>query len=87
LRIFNKFAIIADMKVMTGETLDEIAGALGITTDAVEKRLQTANIKPITRKALYPVGTTDMLRNVPGKGRPPKAKAEEPAKPVKKPKK
>jgi hypothetical protein len=71
--ILNKYATIADMKVMTGETLDEIAESLGISMDAVEKRLQTANIKPITRKALYPVGTIDMLRNVPGRGRPKKA--------------
>jgi hypothetical protein len=65
---------------MTGETLDEIAEALGITTDPVEKRLQTANIKPITRKALYPVGTIDILRNV-RMGRPPK-QSEAPDKPA-----
>jgi predicted ArsR family transcriptional regulator len=67
------------MKVMTGETLDEIADTLGITIDAVEKRLQAAKIKPITRKALYPVGTTERLRDV-KMGRPPKVKPEEPAK-------
>jgi hypothetical protein len=64
------------MKIMTGETLSEIAIALGISTDATEKRLQKEKIKPITREALYPVGTTDRIRNVPGKGRPPKAKAD-----------
>jgi predicted ArsR family transcriptional regulator len=52
------------MKAMTGETLDEIANTLGITRDAVEKRLQTAKIKPITRKALYPIGTAERLCNV-----------------------
>jgi predicted ArsR family transcriptional regulator len=63
------------MKTMTGETLNEIAKELGITTDAVEKRLQTASIKPITRKALYPVGTAEKLRNV-KMGRPPKTEPE-----------
>jgi predicted ArsR family transcriptional regulator len=70
--IFIFCGIFADMKTMTGETLIEIAGTLGITTDAVEKRLQTAEIKPITRKALYPVGTAEKLRNV-KMGRPRKA--------------
>jgi hypothetical protein len=74
LRRFNKFAILADMKTMTGETLTEIASALGISIAATEKRLQTQKIKPITREALYPVGTIERVRNVPGKGRPPKAK-------------
>jgi hypothetical protein len=63
------------METMTGETLIEIADALGITTDAVEKRLQTADIKPITRKALYPVGTAEKLRDV-KRGRPRKAKPD-----------
>jgi predicted ArsR family transcriptional regulator len=70
-KLFIFFDIIADMEIMTGETLDEIANALGITTDAVEKRLQTAKIKPVTRKALYPVGTTDRLRDI-KMGRPKK---------------
>jgi hypothetical protein len=61
------------MEVMTGETLEEIAITLGITTDAVEKRLQAAKIKPITRKALYPAGTSERLRDV-KMGRPPKNK-------------
>jgi hypothetical protein len=64
------------MKVMIGETLSEIATSLGISTDATEKRLQKKKIKPITREALYPVGTTEQIRNVPGKGRPKKDKEE-----------
>jgi hypothetical protein len=74
LQRFNKSAIITDMKTMTGETLTEIANALGISIAATEKRLQTQKIKPITREALYPTGTIDRIRNVPGKGRPRKAK-------------
>jgi hypothetical protein len=83
LRRFNKFAILADMKTMTGETLTEIANTLGISIAATEKRLQTQKIKPITREALYPTGTIERIRNVPGKGRPPKAKPEAPGKPKK----
>jgi hypothetical protein len=64
------------MKIMIGETLTEIANALGISTDATEKRLQTQGIKPVTREALYPTGTTERLRNVRSRGRPPKAKPE-----------
>jgi hypothetical protein len=77
LRKFNIFAILADMKTMTGETLTEISSALGISIAATEKRLQTQKIKPITREALYPIGTIERVRNVPGKGRPPKAKPGE----------
>jgi predicted ArsR family transcriptional regulator len=64
---------------MEGLTIEEIADSLGITTDAVEKRLQTARIRPMTRKALYPVGTAERLRDV-KMGRPPKAQPEAPAK-------
>jgi predicted ArsR family transcriptional regulator len=77
------FGLCVDKWVMLGETLTEIADALGITKDAVEKRLQTAKIKPTTREALYPVGTIERLRNV-RMGRPAK-KPEAAAKPQKKP--
>jgi hypothetical protein len=75
LQSLNINAIIADMRVMIGETLSEISKALGISTDATEKRLQTKKIKPLTREALYPVGTTERIRNVPRPGRPAKPKA------------
>jgi hypothetical protein len=68
---------------MTGETLTEIANALGISIAATEKRLQTQKIKPITREALYPTGTIERIRNVPGKGRPPKTKPDDSDKPKK----
>ena len=73
---------------MEGETLTEMANKLGIPQRTVERRIQRAGIKPISREALYPLGTFEKIRNVPGKGRPPKAKPEpEPAKPAKKGKK
>jgi hypothetical protein len=75
LRLLNINVIIADMRVMIGETLSEISKALGISTDATEKRLQTKKIKPLTREALYPVGTTERIRDVPRPGRPPKPRA------------
>jgi predicted ArsR family transcriptional regulator len=67
---------------MNGVTLTEIAEALGIEKKAVEKRLQTAGIKPLTREATYPPDTIERLRNV-RMGRPKKA-PEPPAKPLKK---
>jgi predicted ArsR family transcriptional regulator len=64
--------ILADILDMTGVTLTEIAEALGIQKKAVEKRLQTAGIKPLTREAIYPPETIDRIRNI-HMGRPKKA--------------
>ena len=75
--IFKKiivFAIIADMKVMQGETLTEIAKALDIEKWAAEKRIRKAGIKPLTREAVYPIGTIETVRNAAPVGRPKKQK-------------
>ena len=63
------------MKRMEGETLTEMAEKLGIPQRTAERRIQRAGIKPLTREALYPIGTTEAIRNVPGKGRPKKQKS------------
>ena len=60
---------------MTGLTITEIAECLGIDEWTAEKRLRTAGVKILTRKALYPPDAAERIRNVPGKGRPRKAKA------------
>jgi hypothetical protein len=86
LRNFIFFDIFADIKVMNGVTLTEIANALSIQKKAVEKRLQTAGIKPLTREAIYPPDTIERIRNI-RMGRPPKAKPEVQAKTAPKPKK
>ena len=65
---------------MTGETIDEMMEALKLPFKTVEARIQRAKIKPISRRALYPVGTTEIVRNV-VMGRP--RKQPEPEKPKK----
>jgi predicted ArsR family transcriptional regulator len=59
---------------MTGLTISEMAKILGITPDSVLKRLQRAKIKPINREVLYDESALEAIRNVPGRGRPPKDK-------------
>jgi hypothetical protein len=69
---------------MEGMTIPEIAEKLGITYLAAKQRLLRAGIKPITKEAIYPNDAWEAIRDVPGKGRPPKARAEALAKPAKK---
>ena len=57
-------------------TVREMAEILKIKPTAVKERLFTAGEKPITKDALYDVKSLEAIRNVPGKGRPPKAKPE-----------
>jgi predicted ArsR family transcriptional regulator len=69
---------------MTGMTIQEIADALGISYFAARQRIVRARIEPISKEALYPEDTLERVRNVPGRGRPPKAKQPEPKKKPKK---
>jgi len=55
-------------------TIKEMAEILGITDGAVRMRLATAKIKPVIREAIYDKSALEAIRNVPGKGRPPKPK-------------
>jgi predicted ArsR family transcriptional regulator len=64
------------MKNMTGITISEMAKELGIDKNAVLQRLFVAKIKPITKEALYDNSALEVIRNVPGKGRPKKIEAE-----------
>jgi DNA-directed RNA polymerase specialized sigma24 family protein len=68
---------------MEGMTITEMAEILGIAPNTVMQRLYVAKIKPITKEALYDKSALEAIRNVPGKGRPPR-KPEPPAKPAKK---
>jgi hypothetical protein len=69
------FVIMTDMNIMEGLTIDEIAKELGLDKPrTAEKRLQIAGIKPISRKALYPLDSVDKIRNWPSVGKPPKPK-------------
>jgi IS30 family transposase len=80
-------AIIADIMYMNGLTIAEMAKLIGIQTDTVKRRLQRAGIQAkeyAGPTAIYDESALEAIRNVPGKGRPPKAKPEEPAKAGKK---
>ena len=74
---------------MNGEyfTILDLARELKIEPNAVKVRLHRLGIKSFTVEALYEASVLDILRNVPGKGRPKKATAPEktakPAKPAK----
>ena len=65
--------------IIEGITLSEMAEKLGIPKHTVQTRLSRAGIEPVFYGSLYSPDTLDKIRNVPGKGRPPKAKPEEPA--------
>ena len=66
---------------MNGLTIDEMCEKLKLPFKTVEARIQRAGIKPLTKQALYPVETLDIIRDV-TMGRPKKPKAEtKPAKP------
>jgi hypothetical protein len=67
---------------MEGYTMTEIAGLLKVPVKTVNMRIFRAGIKPMTKDALYDKSVLEAIRNVAGKGRPPKAK--EPEKPAKK---
>ena len=67
---------------MEGLTLSEISEKLGITVNTLRQRITRLGIKPLTQEAIYAPEVLDILRSVPGKGRPPKAKTE-PEKPAK----
>ena len=58
-------------------TIDEIAAELGIPWRTAHKRIERLEIKPLSYKALYDPSVVEAIRNVPGKGRPPKAKPDD----------
>jgi predicted ArsR family transcriptional regulator len=65
---------------MEGMTVSEMANALNIPVATVKKRLLRAGCKPFSQEALYTKDDFEAIRNVPGRGRPPKAQPEAPAK-------
>jgi hypothetical protein len=70
---------------MEGYTMSEMAELLNVPVKTVNMRLFRAGIKPVTKDALYDKSALEAIRNVPGKGRPPKARP--PESPEKTPKK
>ena len=65
---------------MEGYTAREIADILGINLKAAKLRIFREGIKPITKDALYDKSVLEILKNTPGRGRPKKDAAPEPAK-------
>ena len=57
-------------------TLTEMAKKLGVPQRTVERRIQRAGIKPISREALYPADTLEKIKDV-KMGRPKKAATPE----------
>jgi len=76
LTIAVKHCIYKDME---GLTIDEMCDILKLPFKTVEGRIQRAEIKPLTKQALYPKNTLEKIREI-KMGRPPKVEA----KPVKK---
>jgi hypothetical protein len=71
---------------MNGLSIAEMAKELCIGAPATKMRLRVAGIKPkgyVGQAAIYDESALEVIRNVPGKGRPPKEKPEDPAKPAK----
>jgi uncharacterized membrane protein len=64
------FSYNTDNMNMTGMTIQEVADALGLTYFAARQRIVRAGIKPISKEALYPENTLELVKNVPGKVRP-----------------
>jgi predicted ArsR family transcriptional regulator len=77
---FLKMPII---RGMNGMTISEMAKALNVPPATVKKRLLRAGRKPFSQEALYTEDDFEAIRNVPGRGRPPKAKPETVDKPKK----
>jgi hypothetical protein len=58
-------------------TIHEMAKKLGITYITAKQRLLRAGIKPLTKDAIYDKSALEIIRNTPGKGRPPNKKSKE----------
>jgi predicted ArsR family transcriptional regulator len=64
---------------VNGLTITELSKELGIKPNAVRQRLFVAGIRPIVVEKIYPPETLEIIRDVRGKGRPPKDKPDKPA--------
>jgi hypothetical protein len=71
---------------MNGMTISEMADKLKLPRDTIKRRILRGGYKPLTKDAMYSVDVFEAIKDVPGRGRPPKAKPETSDKP-KKPKK
>jgi hypothetical protein len=60
------------MEGMEGMTIDEMAKNLGLPYKTVAQRILRGGYEPIFSGNLYSPEVFEAIRNVPGKGRPPK---------------
>jgi len=78
------------MVVINGEkflTVKDMAGKLKKTPDSVKKLLHRADIRPLSKDALYPYSAYETIKEAPSRGRPRKAKTNETSKPLSEPSK
>ena len=66
------------MPIIASYTAEGIADELGIPYDTARKRLYRLGLEPLADGKIYPPEALEAVRNVPGKGRPPKKPADEP---------
>jgi hypothetical protein len=66
---------ITDIERMEGLTINEMCEVLNLPFKTVEARIQRAGIKPITRQAIYPPETLEIIKKA-KMGRPPKPKPD-----------
>jgi predicted ArsR family transcriptional regulator len=71
------FLFLSDNGDMEGLTIDEMAEILGVKRQAIEKRLKRLGIEPLTKSAVYDKSALEVIRDVPGKGRPRKQAGED----------
>jgi hypothetical protein len=72
--------------MIKGITLSEISKELNVPVNTLRQRISRLGIKPITQEAIYAPEVLEILRNVPGRGKPKKQvtpEKEKPSKPVK----
>jgi IS30 family transposase len=65
------------IKGMEGMTITEMAKKLGLPQRTVERRIQRAGIKPMSREAIYPADTFEKISDV-KMGRPRKEPEKKP---------
>ena len=73
------FRLQSDNMNVEGLTIREIAEMLGLGQPTVKMRLRVAGIKPVSYAgptAVYEKSALEAIRNVPGRGRPPKPKPD-----------
>ena len=67
------------MATITGYTTEGIADELGIPYETAQKRIYRLGLEPLADGKIYPPEALEAVRNVPGRGRPPKKPNPEPS--------